>query len=126
MKDNSEPPRCVLLSMGFVLILASLLFSGCSTTRKVDWNSRVGSYTYDQAISELGPPDKQAKLSDGRTVAEWIAGRAGGGGLSVGTGFYGSNAGVGVGTTVPAGSQDRALRLTFDTNGRLSAWSKNY
>ena len=107
-----------------VLVVALALVS-CSTTKKLDWNSRVGSYTYDQAIVELGPPDKQAKLSDGRTVAEWISRRSGGTGLTIGTGFYGSGAGVGVSRSVGSGYADRSLKLTFDTDGRLCNWSKN-
>ena len=35
----------------FALLL--LVLSGCATT-KIDWNSRVGNYTYDNAIAELG------------------------------------------------------------------------
>ncbi len=105
-----------------LLVSLGLAHLGCSTTKKVDWNSRVGSYTYDQAIVELGPPDKQTKISDGKTVAEWVTRRSGG--LSVGTGLYGGSAGVGVSQSVGAG--DRWLRLTFDTSGRLSDWSKNH
>jgi hypothetical protein len=108
------------------LLACVLVLAGCSTTPKVDWNSRVGSYTYDQAIVELGPPDKQARLSDGQTVAEWILRRSGGSGLTVGTGFYGGGAGVGVSQSVGSGYSDRSLKLTFDTDGRLSNWSKNY
>ncbi len=48
-----------------------ILLTGCATT-KVDWSSRVGSYTFDQAVMDYGPPDKQAKLQDGSTVAEWM------------------------------------------------------
>ena len=39
---------------------------------KIDWTSRISHYTYDQAVTELGPPDKSAKLTDGSTVAEWL------------------------------------------------------
>ncbi|HXR46339.1 MAG TPA: hypothetical protein VN784_02775 [Candidatus Limnocylindrales bacterium] len=108
------------------LILVTLVIAGCATTRPVDWNSRVGGYTFDQAVTELGPPDKQAKLSDGKTVAEWITRRSGGTSFSVGTGFYGGNTGVGVGQTVGTGYSDRVLTLTFGTNNVLTAWSKNY
>jgi len=41
--------------------------SGCAAHR-VDWASRVGNYTLDQAITEYGPPDKQAKLTDNTVV----------------------------------------------------------
>src|SRR2546426_3892320 len=47
---------------------------GCATP-KIDWNSRIANYTFDQAVTELGPPDKSAKLTDGTTVAEWLTGR---------------------------------------------------
>lgn len=108
------------------LALAALVAAGCATTKPIDWNSRVGSYTFDQAVTELGPPDKQAGLSDGKTVAQWITRRSGGTSFSVGTGFYGGNTGVGVGQTVGTGYSDRVLTLTFSTNHVLAAWSKNY
>src|SRR3990172_9124999 len=57
-----------------LIVLLATLFVGCAT-RKMDWAGRVGSYTFDQAVLELGPPDKQAKLTDGTTVAEWLTRR---------------------------------------------------
>ncbi|MEK7707853.1 MAG: hypothetical protein AAB380_07645 [Verrucomicrobiota bacterium] len=111
-----------------VVALFGLLVAGCSTTKKVDWNSRVGSYTYDQAVAEMGPPDKQTKLSDGKTVAEWIRRRSGGSGLSIGVGggSFGSHGGVGVGVSrsVGSGGSERGLRLVFGTDGKLTSWSK--
>ena len=109
-----------------ILTVAAALITGCKTTKPVDWNSRVGSYTFDQAVTELGPPDKQAGLSDGKIVASWITHRYGGTSFSVGTGFYGGNSGFGVGQTVGTGYPDRVLTLTFGTNYVLAAWSKNY
>jgi hypothetical protein len=113
-------------SLFAILTLMVALIVGCATTKPIDWNSRVGTYTFDQAVTELGPPDKQARLSDGKTVAEWITQREGGSSFSVGTGFYGGNTGFGVGQTVGTGYSDRVLKLTFSTNNVLSAWSKNY
>jgi hypothetical protein len=110
----------LVTSLAFLAWLAV----GCSTTPKVDWDSRVGNYTFDQAVSELGPPDKQAKLSDGSTVAEWITGRSGGSAFSIGTGVYGRSTGVGVSQTVGSGGAQRVLRLVFDKDGRLKSWSK--
>ena len=69
----------------FFLCVAVLVIAGCATGR-VDWSARVGSFTFDQAVVELGPPDKQAKLSDGRTVADWVSRYSGGPSVSVGTG----------------------------------------
>ena len=117
---------CLNFSALVILALAAVFIAGCATTKPIDWNSRVGSYTFDQAVTELGPPDKQAKLSDGKTVAEWITHREGGTSFSVGTGFCGGNTGFGVGQTVGTGYSDRVLTLTFSTNNVLAAWSKNY
>src|SRR5208282_2285889 len=120
----------VKLSFLAILVLASALMVGCQTTKPIDWNSRVGTYTFDQAVTDMGPPDKQTTLSDGRLVAQWITHRNGGSSFSVGTGFFsgggGSGMGVGVGQTVGSGYQDKILTLTFGTNGVLAAWSKNY
>ncbi len=115
-----------ILSSLATLVLAALVTAGCATTKPIDWNSRVGTYTFDQAVTELGPPDKQAKLSDGKCVAEWITHREGGTSFSVGTGFGSGNAGFGVGQTVGTGYRDRVLTLTFGTNNVLTAWSRNY
>ena len=59
----------------FCPALLVLFLASCATTPKIDWNSRVSNYTYDQAVTELGPPDKSAKLTDGSTVAEWLTRR---------------------------------------------------
>src|ERR1035437_4141002 len=109
------------LGMRFFLFTAALaLFAGCATHR-VDWNTRVGAYTFDQAVIELGPPDKQAKLSDGQTIAEWITRSSNGGSVSFGTGFYGRPGGSGIVQTSPSYYENK-LRLTFGTNNVLSAW----
>jgi len=39
-------------SVGFEMFsccFLALLLAGCASTPKVDWNSRVGSFTYDNA-----------------------------------------------------------------------------
>jgi hypothetical protein len=97
--------------LGFVA--AMILLAGCATT-KVDWNSRLGQYTYDDAVGELGVPDRQTTLSDGSQVAEWLERRGGG----YGTGYS------------PRWSRfqtydvyeypDRYLRLTFGPDGKLN------
>lgn len=53
------------------LWLPALVLAGCATAPKINWQARVGSYTYDQAVTDFGPPDKSAKLSDGAVVAQW-------------------------------------------------------
>ena len=70
------------------LAVVATLLAGCATHR-INWGARIGTYTLDQAIVELGPPDKQAKLSDGRRVAEWISHYSDPGVVTFGTGFWG-------------------------------------
>jgi len=108
-----------------------LLVAGCATSR-INWEGRVGIYTFDQAVLELGPPDKEATLRDHTLVAEWLTRRGGYG--------YGSYAyypyayapyypygycrpygpGIYTETYVP----DYFLRLTFDPSGKLKEWKK--
>jgi ABC-type uncharacterized transport system auxiliary subunit len=106
----------------FTLLALALLLAGCATHR-VDWNTRVGSFTYDQAVVELGPPDKTAKLTDGQNVAEWISRYAAPSTVMVGGGFYPSPAGVSVVQTSPSYYESHLL-LTFGTNNVLAAWKK--
>jgi len=106
-------------------LVMTMLFAGCATHR-INWTSRVGNYTLDDAITEFGPPDKQAKLSDGRLVSEWISRYYNGGSVIVGAGagYYGYPGGTGVIQT-PPNYYESKLRLTFSTNRVLTAWSKN-
>ena len=108
----------------FSFVAAVILFAGCATTR-VDWNVRLGKYTFDQSVAELGPPDKQAKLSDGRTVAEWVTRYNSGPTVSVGTGFYRYPGSIGVVQTYPGNTYESKLRLTFNTNSVLEKWLKD-
>jgi hypothetical protein len=111
----------------FPLLVAALIFlaAGCATNR-VDWGARVGSYTFDQAVMEYGPPDKQAKLQDGTVVAEWLTRR----GYTQTSpapifypGYYGGHYPV-----YPVYNDiqvpDYFLRLTFGPDGKLAAWKK--
>jgi hypothetical protein len=105
-----------------VLFLAVAFFSGCATAPPVDWNSRVGNYTYAQAVHELGPPNRQSRLSNGGTVFKWFPQLVGATGMP----NTGMNNGFSVGQNISPGFDDRCLQLTFDRNGVLTAWSKNY
>ena len=104
--------------------LAALVFTGCATGPKIDWPARVGHYTYDQAVLELGPPDKVAKLDNGIIVANWIT-RQGYTYSSVGAPVYGYYPG---GALAPSYTQGYSpayfLRLTFGTDGKLTEWKK--
>ena len=105
---------------GLVLVLA-----GCAT--KIDWQARVGHYTYDQALVELGPPDKSAKLSDGAIVANWLTQpsqtvyMAGGGTYYPNRGAWVGMAG---GPVTAVTTPNYYLRLMFDPAGKLQWWKK--
>ncbi len=71
----------------FACLLACLLLgaAGCSTVSSVsdtvtgafdsddgvDWNARVGVYTYDEAVQELGEPDACQEYADGSKSCLW-------------------------------------------------------
>ena len=109
---------------GFWLAAVFFTFAfitGCATAPPVDWNSRIGHYTYAQAVSELGPPNRQSRLSNGATVSKWF--------LQPSTPAAGPNNGMnngfGVGQSINVGLDDRYLQLTFDTKGVLTDWSRH-
>ena len=106
----------------FVLAIVTLTFLGCATAR-IDWDSRVGSYTYDQAVLDMGPPDRSETLTDGTKVAEWMTAR----GYARGTmtsfgGYYYGHPSVNYYSEQP--SPDHLIRLTFAKEGALRSWRK--
>jgi hypothetical protein len=114
------------VALELALVVVGLL-AGCATHR-IDWAGRVGTYTYDQAVLELGPPDKFARLADGTTVAEWLTQR--GYAYSYGPATYGPYP-WGYGPYYPGyggvySSPDYFLRLIFNPDGRLSSWKSFY
>ncbi len=112
--------------LSLLALVAAFLISGCVTNR-VDWNARIGHYSFDQAVIELGPPDKQARLSDGRNVAEWVTRYQSGGNVIIGSGFYhpGYPYGSGVMQTTGPTYFEHKLRLTFSPDNMLTTWSRN-
>jgi hypothetical protein len=107
-----------------LLAFVATLFAGCATNQ-VNWNSRIGTYTYDQAIIDLGPPDKSARLTDGRKVAEWISRYSNGSSVAIASGFGGYPGSVGFIQTTGPQYYESKLRLVFSTNNVLSEWTKN-
>ena len=119
-----------LLRLGFAygllfgVLLFSWLFVGCASSSRVNWDSRIGNFTYDQAVAEKGPPDKSTRLNDGSTVAEWFIKHGSSFSFGVGTGFYSGGSAVGVGQTVGTVPSGEYLRLTFGSDGRLTRWER--
>jgi hypothetical protein len=118
--------RTLLRAALAALVVA--IASGCASSR-IDWNTRIGTYTFDDAVRELGPPDKSAQLTDRSTVADWVTSR----GSRLSTAYVGGwhpygPYGWGGPSYVfldPPGP-DRILRLTFDPQGRLASWDRVY
>ena len=114
----------VKFSSPVILALAVAFLTGCQTP-PVDWDSRVGHYTYAQALTDLGPPARQARLSDGKAVYKWFVQPPVAPHFNSGMSYYGST-GFGAGQTPGGGYSNQMLQLTFDADGKLIAWSKNY
>jgi len=117
------------------MLAATLVLAGCASNSKsakpnpktVNWSERVGTYTYDQALADLGKPAVIGESAEGRT-AEWSLRRSPrvSFGLGVGGGSFGGGGGVGVGvgsSVSPPPSGDN-LRLKFGPDGKLKEWSK--
>jgi hypothetical protein len=115
----------VKLPLLAVSFLAAALLVGCATTKQVDWTSRVGNYTYDQAMAEFGSPTMQSQTNDGIVVAKWVTQPYAGTSLNTGMSYYGST-GLAAGQNTGPGYKARVLQLTFGANGVLINWSKNY
>jgi hypothetical protein len=87
----------------------------------------VGVITYNQAVVELGPPDKQAKLEDGTLVADWLT-RRGYTQTYVSPGFYSPYRRYYYPGVAPMISESRMpdyfLRLVFGADGSLQSWKQ--
>ena len=116
------------LSLIVLIFLAGSCASGPKTAiKKIDWGSRIGTYTYEEALAELGEPDVISESSEGKT-AEWVLRRSPGVslGFGIGSGSYGhhTSMGVGVGTSVSPPPSGEYLHLRFDKDGKLAEWSR--
>jgi hypothetical protein len=103
------------MKLFLIVVLALFIATGCATNR-IDWQSRVGNYTYDETVLEMGPPENIARLSDGTQVGDWLTarGRSSGGSLFISRGYT-------VHHFPGAEGPDYYMRLTFDPQGRLTA-----
>jgi hypothetical protein len=125
-------------TMPAVLMAASTVWlAGCTSAAKpnltkaeaskVNWSERIGTYTYEQALADLGKPAMVGESNSGRTV-EWVLRRSPqmSFGFGVGGGSFGdgSGVGVGVGSNVSPPPRGESLRLVFDLDGKLKEWTK--
>ena len=119
-------PACLSLIM-FVFLAGGCASGPRANIDHIDWKSRIGTYTYEQALDELGEPNVLGESGQGR-VAEWVLRQSPGVsfGFGVGGGSWGhhSGTGVGVGTTVSPPPSGEYLQLRFDRDGKLAEWTK--
>jgi hypothetical protein len=116
------------LLFAVLTLLAGSCASGTKgTVKDIDWGSRIGTYTYEEALAELGEPNVIGESREGK-LAEWVLRQspAVSLGFGFGTGSYGhrSSTGVGVGTSVSPPPSGEYLRLIFDQDGKLAEWTK--
>ena len=109
------------------MVLAWLI-AGCATPPKINWEARLGIYSYDQAVQELGVPDKSAKLGDGTMVVEWLRRSYSPGVIAYGGGDYLAEpdwVAPQVETVYPGGPEaGQWLRLIFGPDGKLRSWKR--
>ena len=104
--------------------LLGLIGAGCQALQQVDWDGRIGQFSYEQAVAELGRPDGETKLAGGLRRVEWITNSGASAGRTLtGAGYRRATLGVlPLEPTEIHRLRDRDLRLTFDRAGRLVAW----
>lgn len=110
--------------MLFLATLMAFTLAGCAT-QKINWPARVGNYTHDQAVLELGPPDREARLTNGVVISDWLLRR---GDTIVQPQPYFVPPGDYFGPLTPTYTTthmpDYYLQLTFAPDGKLEAWKK--
>jgi hypothetical protein len=62
-----------LLLLSLMLIISVACSGPQGPTKAEIWNSRIGTYSYAEAVGEFGPPDNKETLGDGVVVAAWIS-----------------------------------------------------
>ncbi len=107
-------------SLIVVIFLIGSCASGPKTNiKEIDWRGRLGTYTYEEALAELGEPDVIGESSEGM-IAEWMLRRS----PMVSFGFGFGAPGVGLGTSVSPPPSGEYLHLRFDKDGKLAEWSR--
>lgn len=104
---------------------AVALVAGCATAPQVDWKSRVGNYTYEQAVAEMGPANNVIVLRDGSREGQWLIDRGAAPLIRQNLDArYTSPVYTDYGKReVP--QRPRYLHLVFGPDGKLDAWGED-
>ena len=111
------------MKRGGLTFISVLVLAGCIAAGNKQWSARVGHYTLDQAVSELGQPERSALLMGGAVVVEWVAEspgnvKPGGPNQEWPSHYHSGVAGVSPTPSFPASH----LRLTFAPDETLTDW----
>lgn len=101
-----------------------LLLAGCATPEIPNWDHRVGNYTYNQAVQDLGVPQHSTPQKDGSIMAEWITQRGTPGTIGVSQGNTSSTPAF-WNSPLPDtfhATADQHLQLTFGSDHKLKSW----
>ena len=106
-----------------------VLAAGCASDR-VNWDSRIGSYTYAEAVKQYGQPNEVDPLPEGGRVAYWVLPDAASYSFKFQLPDFQGNQVASVGapsSAMPAGGRhlgtigSPVLKLTFNPNDKLAA-----
>jgi hypothetical protein len=120
MKRLHAPPLSVLAAS--LVVLSLLALPACASKPKPDWNQRIGHYTFDDAVREMGPPFSSATLQAGGIVAEWFLKPGPQFSFGLGSGYAGGSSAVGVSQAVTIPTPGHYLRLVFGPDSQLQHW----
>lgn len=124
MTFPTQTPFDVLRRLAGMAVV--ILAAGCATPPSVNWDERVGTYSWQDALAELGQPTLVTNMEGGVKVAEWVKAR---GPQSPGEDTLPTYTRAEVVTpndTAGMFAPDKVLRLMFTPDGKLIDWDRNY
>lgn len=124
---HRQAGHCLILAFGTVV----LILTGCQSkpvekAPLVDWNNRIGNYTHDLALQDLGTPAHEVMLANHTIVSDWITKSATPGTLNEYP-MVGYTPPIVLDSPFPNHLQPTPyyhLRLTFGPDQKLRAWEK--
>lgn len=107
-------------------LLVAALVTGCSTTSSVNWDKQVGTYSWEDALADLGPPDQVTDQPGGIKQATWAKERTVGLPPAADTPAYVRGESMSASQTYGSSAPAKILQLSFTPDGKLFDWGRNY